>query len=848
MKVIAWFNELDKSSIGVAGGKGANLGVLTKAGLPVPPGFVVTAQAFKHFIETTGVDKEIYEILNQLDINDNEALQKASRQIKTIITSEQIPPEVKEEIIKAYDNMTVGGNRFEGVNERVKELVSATKPKELFVAVRSSATAEDLPEASFAGQQETFLNVKGNEDVLTAVRNCWASLYTPRAIFYREKNNFPHEKVLIAVIIQKMVDSEKSGVAFSVHPATGQEDEIVIEAGWGIGEYVVKGVINPDNYIVDKNTFQIKEKKIKRQTKMLTRDPLTGKNIEVEIPDQKQEKQVLDDEQVITLARVMKKIEDHYQFAQDVEWASENNRLFIVQSRPVTFFGKKEDKTTQAKPTGEVIISGLGASPGQASGKAVIIKDETELNKVQKGNILVTKMTDPDMVPAMERAAAIVTDDGGLTSHAAIVSRELGVPAIVGTIEATTKIKDGDLITVDASQGIVMKGSQVQTQTTPIMTQPIVKKDYTAPVTGTKIYMNLGIPEKINEYANLPVDGIGLMRIEFIIASKIKKHPVAAIKEGQSENFVNMLAEGISKVASTVRPRPVIVRFSDFKTNEYADLEGGADYEPKENNPMLGWRGASRYVSPEFEQAFRLECKAIKKVRDSGLNNVWVMLPFVRTIKEVKQIEQIMNSEGLNRTNDFKMYVMAEIPSNIILAEEFSKACDGFSIGSNDLTQLTLGVDRDSAMLGRMGYFDERNEAVMKSIKQLIERAHENGITVSICGQAPSQYPEFTEFLVRNGIDSISVNPDVIYQTRDLVYSVERRILLKEAREEKKEEWKPPQQESTTETATEWVKDQIEEETTTENPPFPGFGSTKQEEPEESNDPRDHEDKGMFWP
>ena len=844
MKIIAWFNELDKSSIGVAGGKGANLGVLTKAGFPVPPGFVVTAQAFKHFLDTTGVDKEIFEILNQLDINDTEALQKASKQIKTIITSEQVPKEVREEVIKAYDNMSMGGNRFEGVNERVKELVSANKSKEPFVAVRSSATAEDLPQASFAGQQETFLNVKGGEAVLESVKNCWASLYTPRAIFYREKNNFPHEKVLIAVIVQKMVDSEKSGVAFSIHPATGNKDEIIIEAGWGLGEYIVKGVINPDHYVIDKGTFAIKEKKIQRQSKMLTRDPLTGKNIEIEVPDQKQEKQVLDDEQIITLSRVMKKIEDHYQVAQDVEWASENNRLFIVQSRPVTFFGKKEEETIISEPSGEVLVKGLGASPGKASGKAVIIKDETELNRVQKGDILVTEMTDPDMVPAMERAAAIITNEGGLTSHAAIVSRELGVPAIVGTMEATKKISDGEIITVDANQGVVTKGGQVipqtMTQSTP---QPIIKKDYTAPITGTKVLMNLGIPEKITDYANLPFDGIGLMRVEFIIASKIKKHPLAAIKDGESEQFVNSLAEGISMVASKVRPRPVIVRFSDFKTNEYADLEGGEAYEPKENNPMIGWRGASRYISSEFEKAFRLECKAIKKVRDSGLTNVWVMLPFIRTIEEVKKIELIMNSEGLHRSNDFKMYLMAEVPSMVILADDFSKVCDGFSIGSNDLTQLTLGVDRDSAMLGQMGYFDERDKSVKESIKLLIEKAHENGVKVSICGQAPSQYPEFTEFLVEHGIDSISVNPDVIYSTRDLVYSVERKILLKVAREDKPEEVSEWVDESVDETKQDssFAQEEPEQEINTRS-------NFTQEESEPSNDPRDHEDKGMFWP
>ncbi|MBD3312035.1 phosphoenolpyruvate synthase [archaeon] len=823
MKVIAWFNELDKSSISVAGGKGANLGVLTEAGFPVPPGFVVTAQAYEEFIKTTGVDKEIYELLSKLDYNDNEALQKASKNIKVIITSEEIPDNMKEEITEAYNKLLIG-NKFDGLNDKTLELVNANKKKEPFVAVRSSATAEDLPEASFAGQQETFLNVKGAERVIESVKNCWASLFTPRAIYYRHKNDFPHDKVLIAVIVQKMIDSEKSGVAFSIHPSTGNKDEIVIEAGWGLGEFVVKGVINPDNYIVDKNTFKIKKKLVKKQTKMLTRDPLKGVNIEVEIPDQKQEKQVLDDEQIITLAKVMDKIEKHYDFAQDVEWASENNRLYIVQSRPVTFFGeeKKEGTADESEPAGEVLVKGLSASPGRTVGKVVIIKDESELDKVKKGDVLVTSMTDPDMVPAMERAGAIVTNEGGLTSHAAIVSRELGVPCIVGTEKATQVLTDGMRVTVDASSGVVREGGEEIEESATIKTEVKSRKDYSAPVTATKIYMNLGIPNKIEDYADLPFDGIGLMRIEFVIAGH-KKHPLKAIEEGTTQEYVKKLSNSIAKVAGAIKPRPMILRFSDFKTNEYADLEGGEQYEPKENNPMIGWRGCSRYVSPDFEKAFRLECRAVKKVRDAGLKNVWVMLPFVRTVKEVKQVEKIMESEELVRSHDFKMFIMAEVPSVILLADEFAKTCDGFSIGSNDLTQLTLGVDRDSAKLGKMGYFDERDEAVKKSISHLIKAAHDNDITVSICGQAPSQYPEFTEFLVKEGIDSVSVNPDVIYSTRDLVSSVEKKMLLKVAREEKDEEWTKPSEKKDN---PDWTEDE--------------------EEPQ--NDPRDHEDKAMFWP
>ncbi len=819
MKVIAWFNELSKDSIGIAGGKGANLGELTRAGFPVPPGFVVTAQAYKHFLETTGLNVEIKRLLDNLDVNNTEELQRVAKKIQYLIKSEEIPYEIKKEITHAYENLMI--NRLQGVNPKTLEIIGTPK-REIFVAVRSSATAEDLPNASFAGQQETFLNVKGSENVVNAVKNCWASLFTARAIFYRVQNNFPHEKVLIAVIVQKMIDSEKSGVAFSIHPATGNKNEIVIEAGWGLGEYIVKGVVNPDNYIVDKNTFTIKNKIVRKQEKMLTRDPLTGKNIEVDIPEQKQEKQVLDDEQIITLAKIVKKIEDHYNYPQDIEWASENNRLYIVQARPVTFFGKKEE---QVKESGNVLLKGLGASPGIGSGEVVIIHSANELEKVKKGDVLVTEMTNPDMVPAMERAAAIITDEGGITSHAAIVSRELGVPCVVGTENATKVLHDGMIVTVDGGKGVVYEG-EIKKEAKPTTQQmPSAAYSVEIPVTATKVYMNLGIPDKIDDYATLPIDGIGLMRIEFIIASEFKKHPLQAIKEGLSDEYVNVLAKNIEKVASRINPKPVIVRFSDFKTNEYANLEGGKEYEPEENNPMIGWRGCSRYISKEFREAFKLECRAIKKVRDKGLRNVWVMLPFVRTIKEVKEVIEILKSEGLERSNDFKIFFMAEVPSVILLADEFSKLCDGFSIGSNDLTQLILGVDRDSSILGDMGYFDERNEAVKRAIEHLIKTAHKNNIKVSICGQAPSEYPEFTEFLVRQGIDSISVNPDVVVKTKQIVASVEKSLLLKLAREkEEKEEVKIEK------------KEEEQKETNIE------------ELPEAEFVPEDPEERNMFWP
>ncbi len=770
MSYIAWFEELDKNSIGIAGGKGANLGEMHKAGFPIPPGFVVTADAYWDFITSTNLKEHIEELLKDLDVEDTKKLQDVANQIQKLIISQKMPLQLKREIVKAYKQL--GGEKKFG--EVTKKVPMVSISRELpFVAVRSSATAEDLPEASFAGQQATFLNVRGEEQVVKATQACWASLFTARAIFYREKNNFPHMKVKIAVIIQRMVDADKSGVAFSSHPTTG-EPVIIIEAGWGLGELVVSGAITPDRYVVDKNTMKILEKKLGKQDKMRVKDPLSGKTIEVDVPSEKKGKQVLSDEEIVELAKIVKKIEEHYKAPQDVEWAIERGRIFIVQTRAVTTIGK-EVEAKEVK--GEKILEGLGASPGVASGTVKIVHDLSDLDKVKQGDVLVTVMTNPDMVPAMKRAAAIVTDEGGMTCHAAIVSREMGIPAIVGTGNATKVLKEGEVVTVDATHGVVYKG-KVEMEEKPKEEAKVV---YEAPVTATKIYMNLGVPDKIDEYRDLPFDGIGLMREEFIVASEIGKHPNYLIEKGEENLFIEKLAAGIEKVAKAVYPRPVIVRFSDFKTNEYRDLEGGEKYEPEEGNPMIGWRGCSRYISPEFEKAFRLECKAIKKVREN-LNNVWVMLPFVRTVEEVEKVLEILKSEGLERSKDFKVWLMAEVPSIIFLADKFSKLCDGFSIGSNDLTQLILGVDRDSALLGKMGYFDERNEAVKRAIEYLVRVAHENGITVSICGQAPSVYPEFTEFLVRIGIDSISVNPDVVVKTRNLVASYERKLILERIR------------------------------------------------------------------
>lgn len=785
-RIVLWFEELTKDDVPIVGGKNANLGEMIRAGIPVPPGFAVTAYAFKRFIEETGISEAIYKILREHvrpGASDPKDYEEASKRIRELIERTPMPRDIEEEIKRAY-----------------RELSKRVGKDEEFVAVRSSATAEDLPDASFAGQQETYLNVKGEEEVVEKVKKCWSSLFTPRAIFYRESKGFAHEKVLISVAVQKMVNSRSAGVMFTIHPVTGEEDKIVIEGAWGLGEVVVAGKVTPDEWVVDKKTLSIIERRISEKTFEIVRDPKTGKNLEREVEPERRTAPCLSDEEVRKLAELAVAIEKHYGRAMDIEWAIDRDlpfpqSVFIVQARPETVWSSRraESKPAEVKAArlteARAVVKGLPASPGVAYGKAKVcltLEDAKQL--MQKGDILVTKMTDPDWVPYMRLASAIVTDEGGMTAHAAIVSRELGIPCIVGTREATKVMKTGEYYTVDAKAGIVYEGYVEELvgkkEEKPAAPAAAPIEIVLKPVTATKIYMNLGVPEKIYEYKNLPFDGIGLMRIEFIMASYVGDHPLYLLETGRGDVLVNKLAEGIAMVAREIYPRPVVVRFSDFKTNEYRQLKGGEKYEPHEDNPMLGWRGVSRYISPQYEKAFRLEVKAIRKVRDEmGLSNVWVMAPFVRTLWEAEKFIKLLAEEGLESSRDFKVWAMAEVPSIIFLAEEFSRYFDGFSIGSNDLTQLTLGTDRDSAILPKIDprYFDERDPAVKTAIAMLIEKAHNSPYgyrTVSICGQAPSVYPEFTEFLVRHGIDSVSVNPDVVVSTRELVSSIERRILL----------------------------------------------------------------------
>lgn len=682
------------------------------------------------------------------DPEDTEKLNEVGREVRKMILDGEIPEEVKE-----------------GIREKHKELKEKLG-REPEVAVRSSATSEDLKGASFAGQQDTYLNIRGIENVLEKIKECFASLYTNRAIYYRERKGFNHMDAALSVAIQKMVKSESSGVLFTLDLRNGDNSVITIEGSWGLGEYIVGGKVTPDTYFVDKGTLEIKEKKIATKKKKLVDNPKGG-TIEKKVSEEKRKAQVLSDKEIKKLSDYSIRIEEHYNFPQDIEWGydKKQEKIYILQSRPETAWSERTIKT-MGKSKGDIIIKGMAASPGIEHGKARIIHDLNELSKVEKGDVLVTKMTNPDMVPAMRRASAIVTDEGGLTSHASIVSRELGISCVVGTENATKKIKEGEVVSVDGTHGEVFRG---------VVESEEHEEDLPVPETETNIYVNLGVPEIADEISKKPVDGVGLMREEFILATHVKEHPLSLIEKGEQQKFIDKLSEGILKVAKAFDPRPVILRLSDFKTNEYRRLKGGEKHEPKEHNPMIGWRGCSRYTSEEFKPAFELELKAIKKAR-SKQKNIHLMIPFVRTIKEMKETEELMKKHGLERGKDLKIWMMAEVPSNVLLIEEFAEYCDGFSIGTNDLTQLTLGADRDSEILAKLGVFDQRNEAVKKSISQIIRKAHKKGKTVSICGQLPSIYPEFSEFLIKEGIDSISVNPDTIGRVKRIVAKAEDEV------------------------------------------------------------------------
>jgi pyruvate,water dikinase len=744
-KAIVWFNEVTKKDIPLVGGKGANLGEMTNAGIPVPSGFIVTASAYFDFIEKANLQGKIKSLLDPLNIHDSKQLQETAEKVQKLITDATMPAELAKEIEQAYVKMGKG-----------------------LVAVRSSATAEDLPEASFAGQQATFLNVEGEKDVVKAVQDCWASLFGARAIFYRQEQGFEHFKVGIAVPVQRMVQSESSGVMFTIEPTTSNADKITIESVLGLGEMIVSGDVTPDLYIVDKKDLKVLSKEIKKQEwKLVKKAGAHGKadNIKIDLTEAEQAKQKITDDDILILAKIGKTLEEHYNHPQDVEWAKENGKIYIVQTRPVTTIKKGEEASHDIDAP--VILSGAAASPGVAYGPVKIVPDPSQIDKVLDGDILVAEMTTPDFVPAMKRAAAIVTDRGGRTAHAAIVSRELGIPCIVGSEKATSTLKDGQVITVDGSNGKVYPGKIEIKTDVKIRARGEVK-------TKTKLLANLAQPEVVDRVATRDVDGIGLLRAEFMVA-EIGEHPSYMIEQGRSQEFIDKLAVGLTKFAKAFHPRQVVYRTNDFKSNEYKALKGGEKFEEDEENPMIGYRGASRYITDI--ETFKMELDAIKKVREK-YDNLWVMIPFVRTVKEMADTVKIMEEEGLKRADNFKLWMMCEVPSNVILLDEFiDVGIDGISIGSNDLTQLTLGIDRDSAKLAST--FDERNEAVMISIEKVVKTCKAKGVTCSICGQAPSVYPEITEKLVQWGITSVSVSPDMIDVTRDIIAAAEKKLGIK---------------------------------------------------------------------
>ena len=772
---VLWFDELRRADVGLVGGKSSSLGELTSSvDVPVPYGYATTANAYRYFMEKTGQNKKIHKMLQELqDVEDSVELHEVCTKIRESICSATMPEDLAEQIGKAYEELA----------EKVGE-------KNPFVAVRSSATAEDLPDASFAGQQDTYLNVTGRDMVIRKVKECYASTFTDRAVYYRAKKNFDHENVALSAAVQMMADAKAAGVMFTVNLATGADDSIMIEGSWGLGEYIVQGTVTPDNFVVDKDSLTITSRRINEKSIELIRKE-GGDVEERKVEPERAKAQVISDEQIAQLADYAKRIEKHYGCYMDMEWAVDHkDRLWILQARPETVWSKKNKEKKSEEETvmttdHNVLVKGLPASPGMAAGKCHVITDPKDIDTFKEGEVLVTTMTSPDWVPAMKKAVAIVTDAGGMTCHASIVSRELGIPCVVGTksrsVEATGVLKTGQDITIDARNGIIYDGivADLVKKGTPAAQAAgtaAVDAEYFPP-TGTRVLMNLGDPDLADKYASLPCDGIGLMREEFIWTTFIHEHPLYLIETGRPEKVVDMLAEGISKVCRALAPRPVVLRFSDFKSGEYRNLKGGDKYEPEEPADLLGWRGASRYYDPKYTDAFRLELKAVRKVREEyGLKNLNCMIPFCRTVDEAEKVTAIMREEGLERGPDFKLLLMAEIPANILLADRFNKFVDGYSIGSNDLTMLILGCDRNNDTVASL--FDERNLAIKRAIRHLIKVAHRDGKTVSICGQAPSVYPDFTEFLVKSGIDYVSVNPDMVKSTRLNVARIEQRLML----------------------------------------------------------------------
>ena len=794
---VLWFKDLTIEDVPLVGGKNASLGEmycnLTKKGVSIPNGFAVTAYAYRYLLKKAKIERKIKQILSGLNTNDMQDLSERGKKAREAILQAEFPEELAKAVTQAYEKLC----REYG--------------PDVDVAVRSSATAEDLPDASFAGQQESYLNIKGKKDLLEACKKCFASLFTNRAISYREDKGFSHFKIYLSIGIQKMVRSDlaSSGVMFSIDTETGFRNAVLINGSYGLGENIVKGTVNPDQFYVFKPALKkgfkpiISKKLGAKKIRMIYDKKAATKNIKV--PESQRKKFCINDDDIIKLAKWAVIIEDHYSKKarkfkpMDMEWAKDGrlNKLFIVQARPETVQSQKDANILEEyslKEKGNVILRGLSVGTKIASGKAHVIKNARDIKNFKAGEVLITEKTDPDWEPIMKIASAIVTNKGGRTAHAAIVARELGIPAIVGTEKGTHAIKNGQDVTISCAEGEV---GNVYKGKLKFYISKINLKKLRKP--KTKIMMNVGNPDQAFEFSFIPNDGVGLAREEFIISSYIKVHPLALLHFGKLKDkktkgiineltyaykskvefFVEKLAQGVAMIAAAFYPKDVIVRMSDFKTNEYANLIGGKEFEPEEENPMLGWRGASRYYAGNYREAFALECKAMRKARDEmGLTNVKLMIPFCRTVEEGKLVVKEMKKHGLVQgKNNLEIYVMCEIPSNVILADDFAKIFDGFSIGSNDLTQLTLGLDRDSEIVSRL--YDERNPAVKDLIAEVIKKAKKNKRKVGICGEAPSTFPEFAQFLVKCGIDSISLDPHSVLKTTLKILEMEKKLKRK---------------------------------------------------------------------
>jgi len=754
--MIKWFKDIHKEDVSIVGGKGANLGEMTNFDLPIPPGFVVTAQTYKKFIEETGIKDKILSIVKNINLEDTSQLQARANDVQELIKKTEIPKDIVKEIQDAYSKIST----------------KKGKKKDELVACRSSATAEDLPEASFAGQQATFLNIIGKDNVVKAVRECWASLFTARAIYYRNKNNFPTDKVFIAVVVQKMVNSDKSGVMFSINPSTNNDTEIVIEGALGLGEAVVSGTVSPDLYIIDKETLKIKKIEMKKQMIKIIRDPKTGKTVEVDLTKEEEDQQVCNAKEIKELANLAMIIEEHYGRPQDMEWAVEAGKVYIVQSRAITTFkkGEKAVEVSETAEEGKVLVKGDTASPGVASGIVKIVGEISELNKIKKGDVMVTKMTTPDMVPAMQKAAAIVTDEGGMTCHAAIVSREMGTPCIVGTTNATKVLKEGMIVTVNATHGNVYEGEiKISKKEEKPIAAALIHQEI---ITATKVKVICDLPDFAERAAATGADGVGLVRIEIMIANG-GIHPAEYIRMNKQEDYIKLLTEGIGGIARIFHGKPVWVRTSDIRTDEYRNLKGG-DKEPEETDPMIGWHAIRRGLDePEILKA---EFIAVKRLHDQGFRNVGVMIPFVIRAREVREAKKIMRECGLEPCEDLDFGVMVETPAACWVINEIIKEGINFiSFGTNDLTQTTLGVDRNNERIAKL--FDEMHPAVLGEMAMVIRACKKAGVETSICGQAGSR-PEMAAFLVKEGVDSISANPDAVQEIKEVVARTEKKLLL----------------------------------------------------------------------